>query len=175
MSSESSTFTAASDLRQALDGALGVNLYGSNLGTGNSGATSIAFTQTDYGSVSRALDFADRSLMQGAAAIGNAATIQNNAVIGAIEASDRARNSALDFGRVALSSSTASTEKSLSSALGFAGDALNGARSAFSTAIDKVSSAYDAAKGEGDEKQTLFYVAIAAVALVAVVTVWGKH
>lgn len=181
-SSTTETTTNNYDKRVAVETGVGLS----------SDSSTVTVNALDAGAVARAFDFASGTASA-------ASLIVNNTAIGALEAVDRANLSSLDFARGAnlnaldfakdtfgkafgaLAASDQETSKTLAQALEFAKtvfmsglEVLDEAGTQINSQTELIAKAWDNAKGSGTEKQTLFYVAVGAVALVAVVTVWGK-
>ena len=170
-SSSTETTTNNYDKRVAVETGVGLS----------SDSSTVTVNALDAGAVTRAFDFASGTASA-------ASLIVNNAAIGALEAVDRANLSSLDFAKDtfakafgALAASDQETGKTLAQALEFAKtvfmsglEVLDEAGTQINSQTELIAKAWDNAKGSGTEKQTLFYVAVGAVALVAVVTVWGK-
>lgn len=147
--SNTSTTTQNYDKRVAVDTGVGLS----------SDSSTVTVNALDANAIIEAFDFATKA---GA----NAALIANNSTVGALETVDR--NAAL-------------TGKAFTDSLDFARTVFSQGLNVLTIAGDQVkaqgnliASAWDNSKGSGAEKQTLFYVAVGAVALVAVATVWGK-
>ncbi len=125
-----------------------------------------------------ALDFANKSF-------GTAALVANNAQVAAFETVDReaARTKdSVDKALAAVAGAGRDSSLTFTQSLDFAKGVFDKGLSVLDTAGKQVEAqagligkAWDNAKGAGAEKQMLMYVAVGAVALVAVVTVWGKR
>ena len=170
------------DKRVAVNSGVGIS--------SDSSTITVNATSTDAATVQAALDFATT-------AQGTAALVQNNSLVGAIESIDRANarstdavtlanSHALDFAASTVAGalgvvgqSDQMTNKTLNDALGFAQTVFTAGVGLVSKASDQVTqqnqllaTAYDNAKGDGTQKTQLMYVAIGAVALIAVATQW---
>lgn len=182
-SSSSSTTTQNFDKRVAVDTGIGLS----------SDSSTVTINALDGGAVNASLDFANKQF-------GTAALVANNSVIGALETVDRsaARElqhnlAALDFANKSFGAAATVANNALVGALDTvdrdAARSIDFARSVFSSGLSVldaagkqveaqsalISKAYDNAKGDGTEKQIIFYVAVGAVALVAVASVWGRR
>ncbi len=181
-SSSSSTTTQNFDKRVAVDTGIGLS----------SDSSTVTINALDGGAVNASLDFANKQF-------GTAALVANNSVIGALETVDRgaareheANVNALDFANKSFGAAATVANNALVGALDTvdrdATRSIDFARSVFESGLSVLGTAgkqveaqttllakaYDNAKGDGTEKQTLMYVALAAVAVVAVATVWGS-